>query len=85
MTDDVEIGWHLHPDAWGNGYATEDGRGALERGLAAGITRIHAVVDPGNAASIAVTRRLGMTPVGRRTDWYGGDELETFVVDAEQR
>ena len=22
-TTDVEIGWHLHPDSWGRGYATE--------------------------------------------------------------
>lgn len=85
LTGDVEVGWHLHPDSWGNGYATEAARGALERGLAAGIRRIHAVVSPGNAASIAVTRRLGMTPVGRRRDWYGGEELETFVLDAGER
>lgn len=26
---EVEIGWHLNPDYWGNGYATEAGRGAV--------------------------------------------------------
>ena len=31
-------------------------------------------------ASMAVARRLGMTHVGRRTDWYGGESLETFVL-----
>jgi RimJ/RimL family protein N-acetyltransferase len=25
----VEIGWHLNPDYWGAGYATEAGRGAI--------------------------------------------------------
>ncbi|HEY2551195.1 MAG TPA: GNAT family N-acetyltransferase [Streptosporangiaceae bacterium] len=25
----VEIGWHLNPDHWGAGYATEAGRGAI--------------------------------------------------------
>jgi RimJ/RimL family protein N-acetyltransferase len=84
LSDDIEVGWHLHPDAWGRGYATEAARGALARGFDAGVDVIHAVVSPGNAASIAVTRRLGMTPVGRRTDWYGGEELETFVLTAEQ-
>ena len=37
------------------------------------------MVAPGNTASMAVARRLGMTHLGRRTDWYGGEELETFV------
>jgi RimJ/RimL family protein N-acetyltransferase len=27
--DAVEIGWHLNPDHWGAGYATEAGRGAI--------------------------------------------------------
>jgi RimJ/RimL family protein N-acetyltransferase len=26
---EVEIGWHLNPDYWGNGYATEAGRGVV--------------------------------------------------------
>ena len=27
---DAEVGWHLHPDAWGHGYATEAGQRLLE-------------------------------------------------------
>ncbi len=80
LTDDIEVGWHLHPEAWGNGYATEAARAVVERELATGTPLIHAVVARGNTASMAVARRLGMTHVGRRTDWYGGEELETFVL-----
>ncbi|MFB9234330.1 GNAT family N-acetyltransferase [Plantactinospora siamensis] len=79
-TEDIEVGWHLNPDSWGHGYATEAARGALERGFAAGLAEIYAVVWPGNDASVAVTRRLGMTPLGRRTTWYGGADLDTFVL-----
>lgn len=76
-TDDIEVGWHLHPDHWGHGYATEAARGVLDHARASGITRVVAVVRPDNARSIAVTRRLGMTPVGRTDKWYGV-ELEAF-------
>lgn len=30
---DIEIGWHLHPDAWGHGYATEVGTCVLQHVL----------------------------------------------------
>ena len=82
LTDDIEVGWHLHPDAQGKGYATEAARAAMRREFATGTAAIFAVVAPGNAASMAVARRLGMTPVGLRSDWYGGKELETFVATA---
>lgn len=36
----VEIGWHLNPDYWGAGYATEAGRGAVA--LAFGLDRVGA-------------------------------------------
>jgi len=62
LAQEVEIGWRLHPDAWGHGYATEAGRAALEAAREQlGLTRIIAVIDPGNAASLAVARRLGMS------------------------
>jgi len=78
-TSDIEVGWHLHPDSWGSGYATEAARALIDLAFASGLSLVYAIVAPGNEASIAVTRRLGMTPVGRRTDWYGGLEVETFV------
>ncbi|QGN50202.1 GNAT family N-acetyltransferase [Micromonospora sp. WMMD558] len=81
-TDDIEVGWHLHPDSWGHGYATEAARAMVAREFATGTREIYAVVTPGNDRSVAVCRRLGMTHVGRRTDWYGGTEVETFVLDA---
>jgi RimJ/RimL family protein N-acetyltransferase len=78
---EIEVGWHLHPDAWGHGYATESARGALARGWAAGLDQVHAVLVPGNEPSAAVTRRLGMAPVGR-TDRFYGIELDEFVLAA---
>jgi len=82
LTDDIEVGWHLHPDAQGKGYATEAAGAAMRREFAAGTAAIFAVVAPGNTASMAVARRLGMTAVGLHSDWYGGKELETFVATA---
>lgn len=77
----VEIGWHLHPRAWGHGYATEAGAAAARRGFAAGLDEVYAVVRPDNARSLAVCRRLGMTPLGRTSRWYGA-ELAAFRLDA---
>ena len=66
LTEDVEIGWHLHPDHWGNGYATEAATRLLRHAdETLGITEINALAYPGNDASIAVMRRLGMQPSRR--------------------
>lgn len=82
LTEHIETGWHLHPDSWGHGYATEAARALLAREFAAGTSEIYALVSPGNEPSMAVCRRLGMANVGLRTDFYGGEELETFVLTA---
>lgn len=74
---EVEVGWHLHPDHWGHGYATEAAPAAIRRGLHAGLDRVLAVVHPDNHPSQAVCRRLGMEHVGR-TDRYYGMTLELF-------
>jgi RimJ/RimL family protein N-acetyltransferase len=76
---DVEVGWHFHPDSWGNGYATESARGAIDKGFAEGLSEIVAVVLPGNDPSVAVTRRLGMEPTGRTGRWHGL-EMDSFRI-----
>jgi RimJ/RimL family protein N-acetyltransferase len=78
---EVEVGWHLHPECWGHGYATEAARAVIERGFADGLPEVYAVVRPGNEASSAVCRRLGMTPLGRFRRWYDV-ELEAFRLMA---
>jgi RimJ/RimL family protein N-acetyltransferase len=68
---DIEVGWHLHPDSWGHGYATEAARAVIDRGFAAGLPEVFAVTHLDNTASQAVCRRLGMTPIGQTDRWYG--------------
>lgn len=67
---DIEVGWHLHPDAWGNGYATEAATGALRHGFDLGLSEIFAVTYPENVRSQAVCRRLGMAELGTTKRYY---------------
>ena len=68
LTDEVEIGWHLHPDFQGKGLVTEAARALLAR---AGLPRVLALTDPGNTASQAVAGRLGMADEGLTKRWFG--------------
>ncbi|MET7987896.1 MULTISPECIES: GNAT family N-acetyltransferase [unclassified Streptomyces] len=63
----IEIGWRLGHAHWGKGYVTAAARTTLERVRAAGVTDVVAMVNAGNARSIAVTRRLGMELADRFT------------------
>lgn len=80
---EVEIGWHLHPDAWGHGYATEAARAVLGHGFAAGLPEIIAVSHTDNHPSQAVMRRLGMEDRGITDQWYD-DPSALFVMTAER-
>lgn len=80
---EVEIGWHLHPDSWGFGYASEAARAVLAHGFAAGLPEIIAVAHPHNDASIAVMRRIGMTDRGIVEKWYA-DPSRCFAITATE-
>jgi RimJ/RimL family protein N-acetyltransferase len=67
---DTEIGWHFHPDVWGNGFATEAARAVLDDAFAAGIARIVAVTNPENVASQRVCRRIGLESQGLSDAYY---------------
>jgi RimJ/RimL family protein N-acetyltransferase len=60
-----ELGYRLHPDTWGKGYATE-GSGALLRDALARpeIERVYAHSLLDNPGSIAVMQKIGMTYAG---------------------
>ncbi|MCW2759629.1 MAG: Acetyltransferase, ribosomal protein N-acetylase [Nocardioidaceae bacterium] len=67
---EVEVGWHLHPDAHGKGYATESARLVLDRGFGNGLPEVYATTHLGNHPSQAVCRRLGMEDLGEMVRWY---------------
>ncbi|MGH3203198.1 MAG: GNAT family N-acetyltransferase [Streptosporangiaceae bacterium] len=58
--DEVELGYALVPGAWGHGYATEAGVGALAFATdVAALSEVVAFALKSNAASFAVMERLG--------------------------
>ena len=68
---EVEIGWQLHPDSWGKGFASEAAGAVLEPGLA----EVWAVTYLDNHRSAAVCRRIGMQLLGITTRWYDEPHL----------
>jgi RimJ/RimL family protein N-acetyltransferase len=80
---EVEIGWHLHPDSWGQGYASEAARAVLAHGFGAGLPEILAVTHLGNHPSMAVCRRIGMGHLGVVEKWYDGPS-ELFRITAAE-
>ncbi|MBQ8849679.1 MAG: GNAT family N-acetyltransferase [Clostridia bacterium] len=65
----AEIGYVLNPDFHGNGYATEAAAKVMEFGFCElGLHRVEAKFMQGNAASLHVMEKLGMTFEGYRRD-----------------
>lgn len=63
----VEVGWRLAAEVWGQGYATEAARAALDHGFKVlELPEIVAWTARTNLASQAVMRRIGMVPVPER-------------------
>lgn len=75
--DDLEIGWQLAPEAWGQGFATESGHALAHYAFSRGEEELFAVVRPRNTRGIATARRVGMEWVGE-TDKYYGLELQVY-------
>jgi RimJ/RimL family protein N-acetyltransferase len=80
--EDVEVGWWLHPEVWGHGYATEAGQAALQHAWDSDLPRVYAVTHAGNEGSMNVCRKLGMRHEGlQQTPWFEGP-MELFVVES---
>ncbi|KAA1422702.1 GNAT family N-acetyltransferase [Mumia zhuanghuii] len=83
-TDPVElqVGWHLHPDSIGHGYATEAARALFDAAYAhfdgsdgrPEVDRVWCDMFADNHPSAAVAVRLGLRDTGIRDDpWYDGE------------
>lgn len=82
-----EIGYILHPDVWGRGYAREALSAAVAHIFATtDIAKLTADVDPRNTASIGLLHRLGFSETHRaKGTWQVGDELCDSVYFALPR
>jgi RimJ/RimL family protein N-acetyltransferase len=83
VTGEVEIGWRLREDAWGQGYAKEAATAALDAAFTRfGAGQVVALTVPGNTPSWGLMIRLGMQ---RREDLdyidsRFGEELNPSIV-----
>jgi RimJ/RimL family protein N-acetyltransferase len=78
-----EFGFILHPDAWGQGFATEAATAFLDYAFATyPIDAVTADVDPRNAASLGVMRKLGFVETGRaaRTFLLGDEWCDSIYL-----
>jgi len=77
---EVEIGWHLHPDAWGRGLAREAAAALLAAGLEVR-PRIHALMYVDNAPSAAVAQAIGMVEQPISVDRFYSGESRHFLAE----
>jgi RimJ/RimL family protein N-acetyltransferase len=75
--EEFEIGWALHPQAWGHGYAKESGLALARWAFGQGIEQVVALVRPANTRAAAAVRRIGMEWVGE-TEKYHGLRLQEY-------
>lgn len=76
---EIEIGWHLHPDSWGRGLATDAARLLVERGFDLGLSEIWAVTHLDNHRSARVCEKLGMRLLGVTDRWYHEPSLMFWI------
>ena len=75
--EEFEMGWQLHPQAWGRGYATEAGLALAQWAFGQGIEQVVALVRPANKRAAATVRHIGMEWVGE-TEKYHNLRLQEF-------
>lgn len=81
------IGYTLHPEHHGNGFATEAAAAVVDLLLSQGVTRVTASLDPLNVASVRVLEKVGFRHEGSariqiRGEWVDDD---FFVVTRADR
>ena len=77
-----KLGYALHHDEWGKGYATDAARTMMDFGFGdLGLHRISVAIGPENTGSIAVAERLGFRYEGHiRHHVYTNDEWRDSLL-----
>ena len=80
----VEIGWRLAKSLWGNGYATEAAKAALNVAFEQlSLSEVYSFTSVGNARSRSVMERIGMVNTGdnfEHPDIPPGHQLREHVL-----
>lgn len=80
----AEIGFILVPSQAGRGYGYEACKAVMDHGFQTGLRRIFADIDPDNAASIALVKKLGFLYEGRhRAAWDTHIGIRDSVIYAK--
>jgi [ribosomal protein S5]-alanine N-acetyltransferase len=77
---DIEVGYRLLPEAWGQGFATEGARALVDYGFDdVGLDRIIGITHRDNRASQNVLRKAGLADIG----WgrYYGRRVRLFAAE----
>ncbi|WKE67462.1 GNAT family N-acetyltransferase [Gallaecimonas kandeliae] len=77
--DHPDIGFALHSDHWGQGYALEAAQAVMAQGRAQGITKVLAITTEDNQASGRLLRKLGLAEQGRVLPPGADAELKLFA------
>lgn len=78
----ANMGYEIHPDQWGKGFATEAASKVISYGFdVLNLMRIGAVVFPENSSSNKLLNRLGFQKEGtlRNYIFQNGKSFDTFV------
>lgn len=66
----IQVGWTLHPDARGHGWATEAAQAVIAHAHASGIEEVRVLMMIDNEASVRVAERLRLRDLGVTEQWY---------------
>ena len=83
--DSMELGWVIHPDYWGKGYATEAVRAAVKALHGEGFRCVYAGALTENPASLRVMQKAGMTLMDKTEDLEYRGKTHHCIFYASER
>lgn len=68
--NDLQISWHLTPDAWGYGYATEAHRAVADWAFSQAVSELFLLIKPENGRAFDMVTRNHIKSVGETIKYY---------------